>query len=250
MLRRMAEHFSRGRSFRRRLPPQFGGCQMYITPECGLSYWFGLKFADGLLMNAAETVKPGDVVWDVGANMGLFSFASAGLAGRGGRVYAFEPDNTLVRLLRKSALLNPEAAPVEVVPCAVYDSVSLLRFNIANRSRASNFLDGFGFSQTGGVRESHTVPAVSLDWAAERIPPPDVLKIDVEGAELGVFRGAVKLLESKRPIVLFESFVGASQDEITDLLHRLGYTLYDSDVVAAERLPLPKAAVFTLAVPA
>ena len=93
------------------------------------------------------------------------------------------------------------------------------------------------------MREAQTVPA-------ERIPPPDVLKIDVEGAELGVFRGAVKLLESKRPIVLFESFVGSSQDEITDLLHRLGYTLYDSDIASAERLPLPKATVSTLAVPA
>jgi FkbM family methyltransferase len=222
---------------------------MYITPECGLSYWFGFKFATGLLMNATETVKPGNVVWDVGANMGLFSFASAGLAGPSGRVYAFEPDTTLVRLLRKSALLNPAVAPVEVIPCAVYDSVSLLRFNIAQRARASNFLDGFGYSQTGGVREAQTVPSVSLDWTAERIPPPDVLKIDVEGAELGVFRGGVKMLEAKRPIVLFESFVGASQDEITQLLHRLGYTLYNCDLPVADRVPLKKAAVSTLAIP-
>jgi hypothetical protein len=93
------------------------------------------------------------------------------------------------------------------------------------------------------------VPAVSLDWTAERIPPPDVLKIDVEGAELGVFRGAVKLLESKRPVVLFESFVVASQDEISDLLFRLGYTLYDSDIPPVERVPLQRATVFTLAVP-
>ena len=68
---------------------------MYITPESGLSYWFGFKFATGLLMNASETVKPGDVVWDVGANMGLFSFAAAGLAGPAGHVYAFEPDTAL-----------------------------------------------------------------------------------------------------------------------------------------------------------
>jgi len=249
MLRGVAERLSRGRSFRRRLAPQYGGCQMYITPECGLSYWFGFRFATGLLMNATETVKPGNVVWDVGANMGLFSFASAGLAGPGGRVYAFEPDTTLVRLLRKSALLNPKAAPVEVIPCAVYDSVSLLRFNIAERARASNFLEGFGYSQTGGVRETQTVPSVSLDWAAERIPPPDVLKIDVEGAELGVFQGAAKLLETKRPVVLFESFVGESQDEITRILKRLGYTLYDCDLPAADRVPIEKAAVSTLAVP-
>ena len=136
-----------------------------------------------------------------------------------------------------------------MIPCAVYDSVSLLRFNIAERARASNFLEGFGYSQTGGVRETQTVPSVSLDWAAERIPPPDVLKIDVEGAELGVFQGAAKLLETKRPVVLFESFVGESQDEITRILKRLGYTLYDCDLPAADRVPIEKAAVSTLAVP-
>jgi hypothetical protein len=99
------------------------------------------------------------------------------------------------------------------------------------------------------VRETQTVPSVSLDWAAERIPPPDVLKIDVEGAELGVFQGAAKLLETKRPVVLFESFVGESQDEITRILKRLGYTLYDCDLPAADRVPIEKAAVSTLAVP-
>lgn len=221
---------------------------MYISPECGLSYWVGLRASEKLLENAAETVKPGSVVWDVGANMGLFSFASAGLSGPTGRVYAFEPDATLVTLLRRSARLNPQAAPVEVIPCAVSDAVSLARFNIAVRSRASNSLAGFGATQTGGIRETQTVLTVSLDWMAERIPPPDVLKIDVEGAELGVFRGAVRLLESKRPTLIFESHQ-ESREEVSSLLFRLGYTLYDSDLPAPQREPLPKPVFNTLAVP-
>jgi FkbM family methyltransferase len=222
---------------------------MYVSPECGLGYWFGWRSAESLLKNAAEIVKPGNVVWDVGANMGLFSFASAGLVGLGGRVYAFEADIALAGLLRRSARLNQMAAPVEVIPCAVAEGLSLARFNIARRSRASNFLEGFGASQSGGVREVQTVLTVPLDWIAKQIPPPDVLKIDVEGAELRVFRGATQLLESKRPTLIFEAYE-PSRQEITRILHDFGYTLYDSDLPASERRPLSEAVYNTLALPA
>lgn len=248
MLRSLAERLSRGRSFRRRLPQGYGGARLYITPECGLSYWFGFSPSQCLLKNAAETIKPGNVVWDVGANMGLFSFAAAGLSGPRGHVYAFEPDVTLVSLLRRSARLNPQAAPVEIIPCAVSDSVALAKFNIAVRSRASNSLAGFGESQAGGIRETQTVLTVSLDWMAERIAPPDVLKIDVEGAELGVFRGAAHLLETRRPLIIFESLV-ENREEVSAQLLRLGYTLYDSDLPATRREPLREPAYNTLAVP-
>ena len=208
-----------------------------------------MRSGESLLTNAAETVKPGSVVWDVGANMGLFSFAAAGLAGPAGRVYAFEPDAFMATLLRRSARLNRQAAPVEVIPCAVSDTVSLARFNIARRSRASNFLEGFGMSQTGGVRETQAVLTVPLDWMADRIPPPDVLKIDVEGAELGVFHGAAQILKAKRPVILFEA-AGTNWEEISHLLWNLGYTLYDSDQPAGQRRPVTHPPFNTLAVPA
>ena len=251
MLRFIAERLSRGRSFRYRLPPIYGGCRMYMSPEAGLRYWLprrALRTDQKLLMNAAEMVKPGSVVWDVGANMGLFTFAAAGLAGPNGRIYALEPDAVMAGLLRRSALLNPAAAPVEVIPCAVSESVALARLNIARRSRTSNYLEGFGMSQTGGVREVETVLTVSLDWLAQQIPLPDVLKIDVEGAELNVFRGVSQVLKEKRPFLIFE-MDGSHWEEISHMLHGLGYTLYNSDLLPAERQPLTEPCFNVLALP-
>jgi FkbM family methyltransferase len=251
MLRSLAEHLSRGRSFRYRLPREFGGCRLYVTPEAGLRYWLpnrALRIDQTLLRNAAETVKPGSVVWDVGANMGLFSFAAAGLAGPAGRIFSIEPDTTMTKLLRRSARLNPAAAPIEVIPCAVSDSISLARFKIASRSRTSNALEGFGLNQAGGVREVETVLTVTLDWLSEQISLPDVLKIDVEGAELAVLRGAARLLKIKRPVVIFET-TGPNWNEDSRIFWDLGYTLYDSDLPPAQRTPLSDATFNILALP-
>jgi FkbM family methyltransferase len=251
MLRNIAERLSRGRSFRYRLPQAYGGCRLYLTPEAGLRYWIpsrGIKSDEALLNNAAETVKPGSVIWDVGANMGLFSFAAAGLAGPKGRVYAFEPDAVMARLLRRSARLNPGAAAVEVVPCAVAQDLSLARFEIARRSRASNALEGFQLSESGGVREVETTMTVSLDWLAERLPAPDVLKVDVEGAELAVFRGARRLLAAKNPVLIFE-LTRRNWDEESSLLRDLGYRLYDGDLPPGERQLLTGPTYNIIAVP-
>jgi FkbM family methyltransferase len=251
MMRAIAERLSRGRSFRYRLPRVYGGCRMYFTPEAGLRYWLphrALRADESLLSNAAETVKPGDVVWDVGANMGLFTFAAAGVAGPTGHVFALEPDVEMARLLRRSARLNPASAPVEVISCAVSESVSLARFNIAMRSRTSNYLEGFGMSQTGGIRETETVLKVTLDWLADKIPMPDVVKIDVEGAELDVLRGAIGMLKAKRPVVLLE-LTRRNWDEESRIFRDLGYALYDSDLPPAKRAPLSEAAYNVLALP-
>ena len=103
-------------------------------------------------------------------------------------------------------------------------------------------------SQTGGVRETQTVLTVSLDWMAEQIPPPGVLKIDVEGAELNVFCGAAKLLKAMRPIIIFEAS-HAHWLEVSSMLLDLGYTLYDSNLPSGRRKPLTRPAFNTLAVP-
>src|SRR5579863_3672592 len=100
-IRRLVERLSRGVVLRRRLPAKFGRLPIYVTPEAGLRYWSAMSRVDPVLYGMAEEmVKSGSVVWDVGANVGLFSFCAAALAGQSGRVLAIEPDFSLGTIVR------------------------------------------------------------------------------------------------------------------------------------------------------
>ncbi|HVJ07566.1 MAG TPA: FkbM family methyltransferase [Acidisarcina sp.] len=241
---------SRGRVFRRRFSRQYGGAQLFVTPECGLRYLrSNLESVDTCLLNLAkELVQPNSVTWDIGANLGLFSFAAAGLAGSAGKVFAVEPDTYLVDLLRRSSRLkNDGAAPVTVIPCAVSESFGVLDFHIAQRARAANSLSVFEGGQGGGVRETQSVLSVTLDWLATQIPPPDLIKIDAEGADLRVLRGASRLLDEHKPDLICEVFEGIAA-EVTAFLFDKGYTLYNAELPRRERRPLTQATYSTLAV--
>lgn len=249
-LRRFTEQALRGVTIRRRLPPEFSRAPIWVSPGAGLRYLFrGMNAVDpGLLDLAGEHVKPGDVVWDVGANVGLFSFAAAQRAGKGGRVVAFEPDIWLVGLLRKSAIIQPQSAsPVNVLAVAVAQSVGVREFQIAMRSRATNFLTGHGSSQTGGSRETQLVMTVNLDWLASRFPEPDVIKIDVEGAEKEALEGGREIISRRRPKIICE-VVEQHSEWIAHFLRGFGYQLYDADLPATQRRPLDRAPWNTLAI--
>ncbi|HXU38816.1 MAG TPA: FkbM family methyltransferase [Blastocatellia bacterium] len=209
-----------------------------------------MKEIDCVLFNLArEFVHKDNVVWDVGANVGLFAFSAAYLAGANGLVVALEPDEWLVQLLRRSSRAqSPVCAPVHAVPAAVAEAVDLRTFHIAARSRATNSLKGYGSTQTGGVAEEQIVVTVTLDWLSERYALPDVLKIDVEGAELEVLRGAEVLLERKRPIVLCETS-GETSSEVTKLLLKKGYRIYNGEIPKGERKELRAAPWTTIALP-
>jgi FkbM family methyltransferase len=186
------------------------------------------------------------VVWDIGANLGLFSFAAAVATGPSGRVLAIEPDALLVRLLRRSAAANHGQAPVEVLPVAVAEDLGVARFNIGRRNRSTSHLEGFGTTQTGGIRTTELVPTVTLDWLAAHFPMPAVVKIDVEAAELEVLTGGATVLRA-RPTIICE-VAGCNAVPAGELLVAHGYTLYDGSRTAAQRIPVDVAPPDTLAV--
>ncbi len=251
MLRLLLERTLRGSVFPRRLPPQFGRRKIYVSASAGLKYVFKpmATIDPDLLAFASDYVRPGHVVWDLGANIGLFTFAAAQMAGPGGRVISIEADTWLIGLLRKSISLSPESsAPITLVPVAISDRAGLATFHLAQRSRATNHLAGFGSTQTGGVKESHTVVTVTLDWLAQQVPPPNVLKIDVEGAESLVLAGAQEMIAKHRPVILCE-INGDASPWCSDFFKKNGYRMFDAGKPKAERVELDAAPYATLALP-
>ena len=234
----------------RRMPPPFSGARICVSTEGGLRY-LARTMADvdpALLRLAAEVVEPGSTVWDIGANVGLFTIAASVAAGPAGRVLAAEPDPVMAGQLRRSLAANSGHAPVEVLPAAISDELSVAQFHIARRNRATNHLDGFGPGAAGAVRTTQLVMTVTLDWLAARFPAPDVIKIDVEGAELAVLAGGSRVLD-KCPTIICE-VVGHNARPIGELLSARGYQIYDGDQQPGDRTSLTAAPFNTLAISA
>jgi FkbM family methyltransferase len=229
-IRRALEVLSADLVVKRRLPASVGGAVVVASPGAGgLRYLFRRsQDLDPTLFSVARAlVARGDVVWDVGGNVGLFAAASAGLAGKDGQVYSFEPDADVCRMLQRTAHASTaEHARIHPICVAVTDSPGLVRFSIARRCRSANFLEGYGTTQTGGVATTRLVPALNLDCMLDVLPSPNVLKIDVEGAEERVLQGATRLLTSVRPL-LFVEVASEHAGVVERFLRSNSYELFD-----------------------
>jgi FkbM family methyltransferase len=182
-------------------------------------YWFlGTPFANSPIeideqMVMRRFVSEGDVVFDIGANLGVHTALLSQLAGSGGRVFAFEPNPELTHTL---------ALTIEGMPNA-----SLFRFALSDEDGEATFFvprdhamgslsDWTATEPMAALRERLALGkarAISVqqrridDLIAEGILPlPDFIKCDVEGAELKVFRGAKETLDRiAAPVILFEA---------------------------------------------
>jgi FkbM family methyltransferase len=249
--RRGLERLSTRVVLERHLPAGFGGGRISVSPASALKFWYpNLERVDPSLFDAAsELVRPGDIVWDIGANVGLFTFAAAALAGRKGKVLALEPDIWLTGLLHRTISRDPQSwTGVDVLAAAASDHVGLCHLKIAARGRSSNYL-GEGNSQSGGSRAVQSTLSVTLDWLLSIYPPPHVLKIDVEGAEALVLKGATRVLSQVRPRILCE-VNGDNSQEVSSLLRAAGYTFYDADQPKVARKQVYSAPWNTIAYPA
>lgn len=251
LVRTIAETLSKNLVFRRTFSGRFRRTRIYVSPEGGLRYWrLNVEKADPILLAAAEhLVKPGAVVWDIGANVGLFSMAAAALAGPEGTVVSVDADEWLTALVSRSIEMNgARIAPVRQLTAAISNSEGVAEFCIARRARSSSYLQGFGTSQTGGSREVRSVPTRTLDSLAQSFPAPQVLKIDVEGAEELVLRGGAGVIATARPAIFCE--VGSENIKaVTRLLTAQGYRLFDASAGFANPKPVRQAVWNTLALP-
>lgn len=167
-------------------------------------------------------IGKGDVVRDVGANVGFYALLAGVLAGQEGRVLAFEPVAENVAILRRHLSLNDLETRVEVVEAAVADKSGIRHFS-AGEYRATGKLDRAGQIE---------VRVVSLDemMAEGRLPRVDVIKIDVEGAELEVLEGAKEVLTRYRPRLVVELHNPEMDRKCPEFLRQLGYQIEPMDL--------------------
>lgn len=161
-------------------------------------------------------LSPGMTVWDIGANVGLYSVPSARAVGAGGSVYAFEPVGRNVEYLRRHAELN-RLSNLRIVHAAVGERTRMVRMTPgASASEASVTADG-----------PWEVPAVSLDeWRSDSGSPlPSLVKIDVEGAEVDVLVGARHALGAASVTIFLSLHGDAQQAGCRSVLTRLGFTI-------------------------
>lgn len=255
-MRSILRRYSRNMVFKRKLPRRYGKLPIYVTPDAGLKFWSysADKWDAELFRLCDEFVKPGAIVWDVGANLGLFSFAAAVRSGSDGYVLAIEPDMFLGNLLEKSykGINNTGIAKFNVLPMAISKCVGPVEFNIAKNNRATNFLSDTGGVplDAGGIRESKTIMATTLDWLLEYYPAPSIIKLDVERAEIQALQGASKILENVRPTIIIECGLEPRfKDMVGNIFNQNQYRLYNAHEKPHERKVLTEPTWNTIAIP-
>jgi len=144
-------------------------------------------------------LQPGSVFYDVGANFGFYSLLAARV---GAQVFAFEPDVQNAESLARHALLNSLEAKIEIVRAAVFSVSGSILLEPADFGR------GHGNARVDTARDPSSaaikVRCTTLDDFAREHAVPEVVKIDVEGAESEVLKGAEELFSNSRPHIICE----------------------------------------------
>lgn len=232
MFRKSVKYLTHNVIVKKNLPSRFNSTPLYVSPCSQLKY---LKLGENsfdkeLIDFAFNYVSETSNVWDIGANVGIFSFAAASIAKKGS-VLAVEPDIFLINLINKSKLLDEnKKLNLQTLSVAISDKYDILPFLIFKKGRAINKFVTLQSSSLSEDNEIVFVPTVTLD-SLLKISCPDLIKIDVEGAELLVLNGAKKILSEVRPIIYIEVWKQTNKD-ITEILRKNNYLLFsDSEQI-------------------
>lgn len=171
------------------------GHRIYLdTRDLGLTPHIAL---DGIWEREVEEVllrllRPGQTVAEVGSNMGYHSLAMAQAIGPDGRLHAFEANPDVLPLLRDTIVVNGYQDRIALHPVAALDRAG----EIAFASDPAHIGSGHWAAESDAEHYSRrrTVPAVPLDAALADVPALDLLRMDAEGSEPQVLRGAEQLL--------------------------------------------------------
>lgn len=171
-------------------------------------------------------IKPGMTVLDVGANIGLMSLLMSGLVGEAGCVHAFEPSKFANGLLRHNAELNG-CQNLNVHRAAMSDAVGTTDFASPDPASITSF--NYGVLSLGNsidARAGDNVPTDMITIDSLGLDDCGFIKIDVEGFESAVIRGALRTIDQCQPCISLE--IGNPDDDISwvSALRGRGYRIF------------------------
>lgn len=176
--------------------------------------WLGTYELDKQVL-FSKYIKLGMTIFDVGANVGYYSLLASLLTGKEGKVFSFEPLPENISYLKKHLELN-KLKNVRVVEKAVSNEVSKMRFTATDNRSMSHI------SYEGEIE----IETTSLDdFIKDGNPLPDLIKMDIEGAEYDAFIGAKELLKRKKPIIFLATHSSELRAKCLKLLTEHGYTI-------------------------
>lgn len=171
-----------------------------------------------------ESMNPlTSVLWDVGANIGLYSTLAAS---KGVSVVAFEPAISNLDVLQKNCLRNGLAESLLIVPVAVAGEVQVLRARVPTRKLGPGASTPFLVAlPSQGSSVNLGTAALSLDSVRELfdVAPPTHLKIDVDGGEEAILRGGVSILAEVKSVLIEVADNTDSQIAVSSILSGLGF---------------------------
>jgi len=203
------------------------------------SIWLLGAFEPETVRCYRRLVQPGDVVLDIGANIGAHTLPLAQAVGPAGRVIAFEPTDYAFAKLTGNAALNPDLA----------GRILCLQFLLGDANRpdvpTARLYSSWPLKDAAGLHHLHQGRLMTTDGArahtldtalaAARLSRLDCIKLDIDGAEVAMLRGARESLTRWHPTIVMElaPYVleekGASLDELIGLLKDYGYLLTDAN---------------------
>lgn len=171
----------------------------------------------------AESLAAGDVLFDVGANVGYYTVLGSRIVGEKGLIVAFEPvARNLAHLYNHIAINNLQN--VSIIPAACSDEISLASFSTGQNNAMGHLTDGNNSNDEMSAKNLMIVPTVNLDAVAERLGVvPNVLKIDVEGAEMAVLRGARNKILPSKPKIFLSLHSPSLKTDCLKYLEQFGY---------------------------
>jgi FkbM family methyltransferase len=197
------------------------GIWLRLNPRTGLDTLRGAgepQVQDAML----RYLRPGMTFYDLGANIGFFSLLGARLVAEQGRVVAFEADPEIAARLREHVEYN-KFRSVTIAEKAVWSRASKVFFERVDSAASPD--RGLGHVAAAPTSNTIEVEAVTLDdFARIYGPVPDLIKCDVEGAEVDVLHGAQMLLAEKRPTMVCEIHGEENRHALLAEFSRFSYT--------------------------